>query len=132
MSFPGLTREDASNLFSALGEPCAVLFAGGVYSTNPDGQPIFVFIEEGLRPPVDEGAFTPMSGYTGARIAKYDVPEISAPSEGMRIVCNDADDSRGSDFQGGAFAGQVWHVDKVDVEYAQTWHFRVTPAESHA
>lgn len=118
MSFSAIIAEAALDMHSMTGEPCAV-HGASVWSETSSGEPIFVTIEQGL---VDRAGST----YTAMRIAKASVPELREPCEKLRVVCNAADDSRGTDFQGGAFAGQAFVVENIDTEYGQTWILRVT------
>ena len=123
MSFTSDMAEAASDMFSMIGEPCSVHFNNAIYAENPDGMPIHVSIEENQIATAAE-SFERQS-FTAARLAKYDIQEVTTPCEGLLIVVNEATDPRGTLWQGGAFAGCAFEVKYVDPTYAQSWLFRV-------
>lgn len=126
MSFTSDMAIAASDMISVVGEPCSVQFNNAIYTENPDGLPIFASIEENQIQIAAESM--ERQSFTAARIARSDVPEITTPCQGLLIVVNEANDSRGAMWQGGAFAGCTFEVTWVDPTYAQTWLFRVKNA----
>lgn len=130
MTFSSAFSVAAQDIAAIMGEPCALHINGHVLRENADGNPIHVLIREGMIDTRDVDV-NPVE-FIAAKIPKADVSLDIQMRDQIRIVINNANDSRGTAFQGGTYAGMTFNVDHVDTTLAEMYHFRVTSGEFHA